>query len=256
VPPDYFSRTGQLWGNPIYNWDRMRESGFQWWIERVRSTLESVDIIRLDHFRGFAGCWEIPGGNETAEHGEWVNSPGEEIFSAIRHELGELPLIAEDLGVITPDVEKLRDDFAFPGMRVLQFAFTSDNSNEHLPHNFVPNLVVYTATHDNDTTVGWYNYEKEGSDWNSSALERERTYCNRYLNSNGHEIHWDLIRCAYSSVADLAIIPLQDILGLGTQARMNHPSTATNNWGWRYRKDALTPQISERLKSLAELFGR
>jgi 4-alpha-glucanotransferase len=257
VPPDYFSATGQLWGNPIYNWDRMLRDGFRWWIERVRATLEIFDIVRIDHFRGFAASWEIPGGDKTAERGRWVNVPGRELFSAIKNALGDLPIIAEDLGVITPDVEALRDDFELPGMRILQFAFGGDTLNQDLPHNYIKNCVVYTGTHDNDTTVGWFtSVAGEGSTRDSEQIERERQFCLNYLNTDGSEIHWDFIRAVLASVADTAIIPLQDLLGLGTEARMNLPNSTSGNWGWRYKAGALNDELGERLKQLTQIYGR
>ncbi len=257
VPPDYFSSTGQYWGNPIYNWDRMLADGFRWWIERVRATLEIYDIVRVDHFRGFAASWEIPGKDKTAERGLWVNVPGRELFTAIKHALGDLPIIAEDLGVITPDVEALRDDFGLPGMRILQFAFGGDTLNHDLPHNYIKNSVVYTGTHDNDTTVGWFtSVAGEGSTRNAAQIERERAFCLNYLNTDGHEIHWDFIRAVLASVADTAIIPLQDLLGLGNEARMNLPNSTSGNWSWRYKAGALTPELAERLKHLTQVYGR
>ncbi|HYY59315.1 MAG TPA: 4-alpha-glucanotransferase [Pyrinomonadaceae bacterium] len=257
VPPDYFSATGQLWGNPLYNWDHMRADGFRWWIARVEATLQTVDILRIDHFRGFAACWEIPGGDKTAERGRWVEAPGRELFTAIRQASGELPIIAEDLGVITPDVEALRDDFGFPGMRILQFAFSSDSKNQDLPHNYHPNVVVYTGTHDNDTTVGWFKSEAgSGSTRDAAQIEREREFCLKYLNTDGREIHWDFIRAVFASVADTAVVPLQDVLGLDTAARMNLPNSTSGNWAWRYREGALTNAIGRRLKDLTELYGR
>ena len=257
VPPDYFSATGQLWGNPIYNWDEMLRDHFRWWVERVRATLQTVDILRIDHFRGFAACWEVPGGDKTAEHGQWVNAPGRELFTAIKNALGELPIIAEDLGVITPDVEALRDDFGFPGMRILQFAFGGDSHNTHLPHNYIRNVVVYTGTHDNDTTVGWFKSEAgEGSTRNEEQVTRERNFCLRYLNSMGEEIHWDFIRVMLASVADTTLVPLQDVLGLGTQARMNLPASTHGNWSWRYKASALTDATSKRLREMTELYAR
>jgi 4-alpha-glucanotransferase len=257
VPPDYFSATGQLWGNPIYDWERMRADGFRWWIERTRATLRLFDIIRLDHFRGFAACWEIPGGDLTAERGQWVEVPGRELFTSMKQALGELPIVAEDLGVITPDVVRLRDDFDLPGMRILQFAFGGDPRNHDLPHNYTANAVVYTGTHDNDTTVGWFNsHAKEGSTRDAEQVERERQFCLRYLHTNGKEIHWDFIRVALSSVADIALIPLQDVLGLGNEARMNLPASTGGNWSWRYRAKALTDKLSARLKEMTELYGR
>jgi 4-alpha-glucanotransferase len=257
VPPDYFSSTGQLWGNPLYNWERMRATGFRWWIARVAATLQTVDILRIDHFRGFAACWEIPGGDKTAERGRWVEAPGRELFTVIRQALGELPIIAEDLGVITPDVEALRDDFGFPGMRILQFAFGGDPANHDLPHNYHRNVVVYTGTHDNDTTVGWFESEAgTGSTRDAAQIEREREFCLKYLQADGREIHWAFIRAVLASVADMAIVPLQDVLGLDTTARMNLPNTTSGNWEWRYKAGALTFEISERLKELTELYGR
>lgn len=257
VPPDYFSATGQLWGNPIYNWGRMLADGFRWWIERVRATLQIFDIVRIDHFRGFAASWEIPGGDKTAERGQWVEVPGRELFTAIKRALGELPIIAEDLGVITPDVEALRDDFQLPGMRILQFAFGGDAKNIDLPHNYIRNSVVYTGTHDNDTTVGWFgSVAGAGSTRAAEQIERERRFCLDYLNSEGQEIHWDFIRALLASVANTAIVPLQDVLGIGTEARMNLPNTTSGNWAWRYKSGVLTEEIAERLRGLTQIYGR
>jgi 4-alpha-glucanotransferase len=257
VPPDYFSQTGQYWGNPLFNWDRMRADGFRWWIERVRSTLRLVDIARIDHFRGFAACWEIPGGDKTAERGRWVEAPGRELFTAIREALGELPIIAEDLGVITPDVEKLRDDFGFPGMRILQFAFSSDPKNTDLPHNYHQNVVVYTGTHDNDTTVGWFNsVAGEGSTRTAEQIECEREFCLKYLRTDGQRIHWDFIQAVLASVANTAIVPLQDVLGLGSEARMNLPNSTSSNWRWRFRETELTNELASELRELTSLYGR
>jgi 4-alpha-glucanotransferase len=257
VPPDYFSSTGQLWGNPLYDWQRMLDDRFKWWIERVRATLTVVDVARVDHFRGFAACWEIPGGDKTAERGQWVEAPGRELFTAIRKTLGELPIIAEDLGVITPDVVALREEFGFPGMRILQFGFGSDSKNIDLPHNYVPNVVAYTGTHDNDTTVGWFHsVAGEGSTRTAQQIERERKFCMDYLNTSGEEIHWDFIRGVLASVANTAIVPLQDLLGLGTEARMNLPNSTEGNWAWRYKPGVLTDKIGARLKELTQLYGR
>ena len=257
VPPDYFSKTGQYWGNPLFDWERMLADGFKWWIARVRAALQMVDTARIDHFRGFAACWEIPGGDQTAERGRWAEAPGRELFTAIRAALGELPIIAEDLGVITPDVEKLRDDFGFPGMRILQFAFSSDTKNIDLPHNYHRNVVVYTGTHDNDTTVGWFNsVAGEGSTRTAKQIECERRLCLKYLNTEGEEIHWDFIREVFASVANTAIVPMQDVLGLGTEARMNLPNSTSGNWLWRYRGGVLSDELTARLRSLADLYGR
>ncbi|HEV7473424.1 MAG TPA: 4-alpha-glucanotransferase, partial [Pyrinomonadaceae bacterium] len=257
VPPDYFSATGQLWGNPLYNWERMRSEGFKWWIQRVRATLDTYDIARIDHFRGFAACWEIPGGDQTAERGRWVEAPGRELFTAIRAALGEVPIIAEDLGVITPDVEALRDDFGFPGMRILQFGFSSDSKNLDLPHNYHRNVVVYTGTHDNDTAVGWFSsVAGAGSTRDAEQIRREREFCLTYLNTEGHEINWDFVRAVMASVANTAVVPMQDVLGLGTEARMNLPNSTAGNWAWRVRANELTDEIAARLRGLTELYGR
>jgi len=258
VPPDYFSKTGQLWGNPLYDWERMREDGFKWWVERARAMLSLVDVIRIDHFRGFAAYWEIPGGDPTAERGSWVFAPGRELFQAIKASLGELPIIAEDLGFITPDVIELRDEFGFPGMRILQFGFSTDSTNKDLPHNYVRNTVVYTGTHDNDTAVGWYGSEPAGgaSVRSSEQVERERRRCLEYLDSDGTEINWDFIRAIYASAGDTALVPLQDVLGLGSEARMNTPATMSGNWSWRFREGELNESLSARLRHLADTYGR
>src|SRR5256886_10735304 len=257
VPPDYFSKTGQYWGNPIFNWERMLADGFKWWIERVRATLQMVDIARIDHFRGFAAGWEIPGGDTTAERGRWAEAPGRELFTAIRNALGELPIIAEDLGVITPDVENLRDDFGFPGMRILQFGFSSDTRNIDLPHNYHHNVAVYTGTHDNDTTVGWFNsVAGAGSTRNATQIEGEREFCIRYLQTDGKEIHWDFMRAVFASVANTAIVPMQDLLGLGTEARMNLPNSTSGNWLCRLKATSLPANLGKTLKDLSNLYGR
>jgi len=246
VPPDYFSETGQLWGNPLYRWERMAETGYAWWIERFRAIFELVDIVRLDHFRGFEAYWEVPATEKTAVHGRWVTGPGADLFLAVEKALGKLPIIAEDLGVITPEVEKLRDRFEFPGMRILQFAFASDAEDSFLPHNYIVNCVVYTGTHDNDTTIGWFN----------TCTEKERHAMLAYFGTDGHEISWDLIRRLFASVADTAIIPLQEVLSLGPEARMNYPSRLGGNWSWRFLPEALTPEIRTRLRRLTEIYGR
>ncbi len=257
VPPDYFSKTGQLWGNPIYNWDAMRADGFKWWISRVKFTLKTVDVLRIDHFRGFAASWEVPGGDKTAENGRWVNVPGKELFTTLRKTLGKLPILAEDLGVITPDVEELRDGFGFPGMRILQFAFGGDTENLDLPHNYIKNCVVYTGTHDNDTTVGWFNSQAgAGSTRGEDEISREHDFCLKYLNSDGSEIHWDFIRTVLGSVANTAIVPMQDLLGLGTEARMNLPASESGNWFWQCREGDVSREIADRLGDLVETYGR
>jgi len=257
VPPDHFSETGQLWGNPLYDWGHMRANNFDWWVERMRAAMRMVDIVRIDHFRGFAACWEVPAEDETAENGKWVNVPGRQLFDTLKKNLGDMPVLAEDLGTITPDVIALRDELGFPGMRVLQFAFGGDTRDTHLPHNYVPDTVVYTGTHDNDTVVGWFNTEAgEGSTQDAAQIEREREYCLKYLGTDGEEINWDFIRAAMASVAEIAIIPLQDVLGLDSSGRMNIPASDQGNWGWRFKSGALTEELSERLKDLTEIYGR
>jgi 4-alpha-glucanotransferase len=252
VPPDYFSETGQLWGNPLYNWEAMAAQGYQWWIDRLQATLRLIDMVRIDHFRGFEAYWEIPAGEETAIKGQWVKAAGVELFQAIEKVLGDLPILAEDLGVITPEVEALRDHFQFPGMKVLQFAFDSKEAgglnatNTFLPHNHHRNAVVYTGTHDNDTTKGWYR----------KRTSEEKDLIRRYLGRDGHDIAWDFIRLAMASVARFAIIPLQDVLNLDSEARMNTPSTLGGNWAWRYRAEVLNEWASTRLRELVDLYGR
>jgi 4-alpha-glucanotransferase len=248
VPPDYFSATGQLWGNPVYNWDALEKTDFKWWIKRVQGILEYVDLIRIDHFRGFEAFWAVPQGEETAIDGEWVEAPGEKFFQILDRELGQLPIVAEDLGVITPEVEALRDKFNFPGMKILQFAFDSDRANPFLPFNYLQrNCIVYTGTHDNDTTVGWF--------YARSPEEQARVV--DYLGCVCPEgIHWSLIRLALSSVSDRAIFPLQDIFGWGSETKMNMPGTAEGNWQWRYQVDDLRKDLSDRLKHLTYLYGR
>jgi 4-alpha-glucanotransferase len=254
VPPDYFSLTGQLWGNPLYHWDVMAAQDYQWWIERVRITLHQVDMVRFDHFRGFEAYWEVPAGEETAVHGRWVKGPGAALFEVLFNALGDpsagsgrgVPIIAEDLGVITPEVEALRDGFGFPGMRILQFAFEGDATNPYLPHNYERNCVVYTGSHDNDTTRGWF----------ASAPEPEQAFCINYLSYTPDDMAWALMRLAASSVAALAIFPVQDVLSLGSEARMNMPSQAAGNWAWRLPANALSDDHIARLAELAETYGR
>ena len=246
VPPDYFSKTGQLWGNPVYCWDVMKEQGYRWWIARFAKTFELVDIVRVDHFRGFAAYWSIPFGEETAVNGKWEPGPGQDLFCAVENKLGKLPIIAEDLGVITPDVVVLRDAFDFPGMKVLQFAFSGQPDNEYLPHTYEQNYVVYTGTHDNDTTLGWY----------TSISPEDQAWITSYLNTDGSNICWDLIRAAWSSVADMAVIPFQDLLQLGSEARMNTPGTHERNWEWRFTWDTLTKEMQNRLRTLTQMYWR
>jgi 4-alpha-glucanotransferase len=247
VPPDYFSATGQLWGNPHYRWDVMEADGFAWWIERFRMLLAMVDVVRLDHFRGFAAAWAVPHGNTTAEEGEWVPAPGRALFSALRDALGDVPIIAENLGVITPDVEALRHEFGYPGMVILQFAFSTDAADASLPHNMERNTVVYTGTHDNDTTVGWYE--------SSPPAERARVlrYVRRF---SGLDISWDLLHAAFASVAVFAVVPLQDVLRLGTAARMNLPGRPSGNWSWRFQHGDITGELIDSLRTMSETYGR
>ncbi|KKI99836.1 4-alpha-glucanotransferase [Prochlorothrix hollandica] len=248
VPPDYFSETGQLWGNPVYNWDYLQQSQFAWWIQRFESLLDYVDIIRIDHFRGLQAYWVVPEGETTAMKGWWVEAPGYAFFNRIRDHFGKLPIIAEDLGIITPEVDALRDTFDFPGMKILQFSFDSGVENPYLPFNFAhANCVVYTGTHDNNTTVGWFSDRSLPEQWQVAQYLGHRSF---------HGIHWDLITLALGSVANQAITPLQDVLGLGTEARMNFPSQAAGNWNWRYRAEHLTPKLSDRLGQLTIAFGR
>jgi 4-alpha-glucanotransferase len=247
VPPDYFSETGQLWGNPVYKWEKLQQDDFGWWVQRFEALLEYVDIIRIDHFRGFEAYWAVKQGETTAIHGEWIKAPGEEFFQVLNDKLGKLPIMAEDLGIITPEVEALRDRFEFPGMKILHFAFGGGPDNPYLPFIYSRNCVVYTGTHDNNTTVGWFN----------QISEQEKGNVLRYLGAQSSEgIHWDLIRLALGSVANQAIIPVQDLLGLGGEAQMNFPSKAEGNWGWRYRPGALTEDLRDRLKSLTYTYGR
>jgi len=250
VPPDYFSVTGQLWGNPLYQWNVHKKTGYAWWLERFRSVLSLVDIVRVDHFRGFAGYWEVPFGQPTAEHGRWVKGPGGDFFKAMNEGLlegsdSELPIVAEDLGVITPDVVALRDEFNLPGMKILQFGFDKAE-NPFLPHNYVTNCVAYTGTHDNDTALGWY----------SNAPEYEKDFARRYLRVDGSDFAWDLIRSVWSSVAVYAVTPMQDALSLGTEARMNFPSKLGGNWEWRMSEADMSPELAGGLKELNDLYLR
>ena len=246
VPPDVFSETGQRWGNPLYRWEAHARDGYAWWVQRIRRIFELVDIVRIDHFRGFAGYWEIPASEATAVKGRWLPGPGEALFEAIARELGALPIIAEDLGVITPDVVALRRQFAFPGMRILQFAFEGGSGNAYLPHNHEPDTVVYTGTHDNDTTPGWWH----------SLDEPQRARVRDYLGSAAHEIHWDLIRAACASVADTVVHPMQDVLGLGGEHRMNLPGRGEGYWEWRFAWSQVRPEHAQRLAHLAQLYRR
>jgi 4-alpha-glucanotransferase len=246
VPPDAFSETGQRWGNPLYRWTELRQRGYDWWVKRMSWALESCDIIRLDHFRGFQQFWEIPNSEPTAVHGHWVDGPGEDLFRVLREKLGDLPFIAEDLGVITPDVNQLRERLLMPGMRVLQFGFGNPGAHIYLPHRYERNTVVYTGTHDNDTTVGWWK----------SCSEYERRFAGALLGDTGDGINWAMVRLAQSSTANLCLVPLQDVLGLGSEARMNIPSFGDGNWSWRYRPGALQSELAQKLATLAEVTDR
>ena len=246
VPPDYFAPTGQLWGNPLYRWDVHAATGYKWWLERIKATLDMVDIIRIDHFRGFAGYWEVPGNAKTAEIGRWVPGPGKDFFRSIRQSLGDLPIIAEDLGVITPDVVELRDKFDLPGMRIFQFAFDSDPEDPFLPHNYPENCVVYTGTHDNDTVRGWYE----------RVPEKDKAFYRRYLDRDGSIVSWDMIRGVWSSVAVFGLAPMQDFLNLGNEARMNYPGNPSGNWMWRMSTNAQTPELQAKIKELNYLYSR
>ncbi len=258
VPPDYFSTTGQLWGNPIYDWDAMRARGYDWWIRRMRAAFELFDLVRVDHFRGFEAYWEVPGTDTTAVNGQWVKGPGADLLTAITSALGPLPIVAENLGVITPEVETLRERFGYPGMSILQFAFgTDEQANVFQPHSYPRERVVYTGTHDNDTTLGWWSSSGDGDSTRSADdVAREKDYAMRYLATDGREMHWTLIRTALASVASTALIPMQDVLGLGSEARMNLPGRPSGNWGFRFSWDQLTPEITGRLRALVDLYQR
>jgi 4-alpha-glucanotransferase len=253
VPPDLFSAHGQLWGNPLYKWEVHKKDGYAWWLSRVRSSLKIFDILRFDHFRGFAGYYEIPAGHKTAEFGRWVTGPGKDLFRAIDKHLGDglitqgtgLPFIAEDLGVVTPDVIELLEAFNLPGMRVMQFAFSGPD-NPFLPHNYVPNCVAYTGTHDNDTSRGWF----------AAAEPHEREFAQRYLRVDGSDFAWDLIRAVWGSVADIAITPMQDVLNCGGEARMNFPSRLGGNWEWRMGEGDMNDGLSGRLRELNWMYLR
>ncbi len=256
VPPDYFSATGQYWGNPLYRWDVMMHHKYEWWIERFRQAFRLTDYLRLDHFRGFAAYWEVPvNAEQTAANGRWVTGPGAALFQTVQAALGEQPIIAEDLGIITPDVVKIREVMNLPGMRVLQFAFgafDTDWTDAYLPHNFENNTVVYTGTHDNDTTAGWF----------STATDQERSHVLTYFEldpanpPSPAEMAWRMVRQAFASVADLAVVPLQDVLGVGNEGRMNYPGRAENNWAWRYQPDSLSDRLGERLAHITEMYAR
>jgi 4-alpha-glucanotransferase len=241
VPPDYFSETGQMWGNPLYCWEAHQTTGYAWWLARLRHAFTQADRVRIDHFRGFAAYWEIPADAPNAITGQWITGPGEHFFTAVQNAFPNLPIIAEDLGLITPDVLKLRDDFHLPGMRVLQFAFGDDEANYFLPHHYVPNTVAYTGTHDNDTTVGWWH----------TAPPHVREFAQRYLQTDGSDIQWVMMRTLSVSVADTVIFPMQDVLGLGSDDRMNFPGKADGNWEWRFEWGQLKPEYAHRLAEIS-----
>lgn len=248
VPPDYFSATGQLWGNPLYRWDRMAQTGYRWWIDRLRSALARHDLVRIDHFRGFAAYWEVPAEAETAVTGRWVQGPGADFFRVLQHELGDdLPIVAEDLGDITQEVLDLRDEFGLPGMKVLQFGFGGRADNLFLPHNYTEPFVAYSGTHDNDTSRGWYE---------SSSTPEERDHFRRYFATDGRDVAWTMIRGVFASVARVAVVPLQDLLQVGAEGRMNLPGRAEGNWQWRFHAGALESGVVERLAGMARLYGR
>lgn len=258
VPPDYFSATGQRWGNPLYRWDVMAQDGYQWWVNRFRTTFALVDLVRLDHFRGFEAYWEIPASESTAVNGQWEKGPGAVFFESMLAAISNFAVIVEDLGVITLEVDALRDQFGFPGMRILQMAFGNDpKAPEYRPHSHIRNCVAYTATHDHNTTVGWFTAEP-GTETTQTReeVEAERRYALEYLRTDGSEIHWDFIRVAMSSVANLCVFPLQDVFGLGSKYRMNTPGTTQGNWEWRFTKDMITPEIKVKLANLTRIYER
>lgn len=241
VPPDYFSETGQLWGNPLYRWEMHEKTGYAWWIERMKHALSFFDLVRVDHFRGFANYWAVPATAQTAIEGKWMPGPSDKLFEAFKQAIGHLPIIAEDLGLITPDVIELRDRFELPGMRILQFAFGEDERNYFLPHHYVANCVAYTGTHDNDTSVGWWN----------TAREHEKSFAQRYLNFDGNEINWQMINILSASAANTVIFPLQDVIGLNSEHRMNMPGTSEGNWSWRFSWGQIQSWHTDRLEELS-----
>lgn len=255
APPDSFSKTGQLWGNPPYRWPALKRTDYEWWVARLQLTLERFDAARLDHFIGFRRCWEVPATARNARHGRFVRVPGQDFFERVRAVLGGLPFVAEDLGLVTEEVTKLRDCFGLPGMRVLQFAFEGEGANDYQPHRYSHNSVVYTGTHDNDTIMGWFAARSAGSGA-SQARARELDRALRYLGTRGAQFNWDMIRLALMSVANVAIFPVQDLLGLGSWARMNVPGTARGNWEWRLKERQLGPALAERLGLLSETYER
>ncbi|GAB4317612.1 MAG: 4-alpha-glucanotransferase [Candidatus Zixiibacteriota bacterium] len=258
VPPDYFSRTGQLWGNPVYNWDALKKSDYAWWLLRFRMACDRFDAVRLDHFIGFHRAWSVRAGLKTAKSGRYENGPGAEFLDSMLSELGGLPFIAEDLGVVTTEVTAMREQFGLPGVRVVQFGFSDDSGrSEHLPHNFPRDCVAYTGTHDNDTAMGWFSDRgKSATTRSKQTVERERRIAMAYLGSDGKTFHWDMIRAAMMSAASITIFPMQDVLGLGTESRMNHPAHSKGNWEWRVEQSALSESVQSELGLLTRLYGR
>jgi len=246
VPPDYFSETGQLWGNPVFDWDRVAERDFDWWLARIHFNLRMFDQVRVDHFRGLESFWAVGAEEETAIIGEWLPAKGYELFQKLKEQMGNLEVIAEDLGVITPEVEKLRDDFGLPGMKILQFAFCTDQTNMDLPHNYTANFIVYTGTHDNDTSLGWFN----------SIQNKERRFLHRYISGRGKQFVENFIEYAWASAAHTSIIPMQDVLGLGSEARMNTPGVAAGNWDWRFTWPQIRQNHKVFLKKITEKYNR
>lgn len=257
VPPDYFSETGQRWGNPIYNWKEIEQTGFHWWVERFRGMFRIYDVLRVDHFRGFQAFWEVPANEETAINGQWVKAPGEKLFQAVVSELGELEIVAENLGVITPEVEALRSKFDFPGMAILQFAFGIEgNAADYRPHNLERKVIAYTGTHDNDTVIGWWNHSDTSDTRTTEDVQKEREFTLAYLGPSDEPMNWRMIRAYLASVAQVVVSPMQDILGLGREARMNRPGTAHGNWEWRMLPEAFTDAHQSKLNHLSAIYDR
>ena len=247
-PPDAFSKTGQLWGNPIYDWDYLEKTGYKWWVDRVRESFKIYDVVRIDHFRGFESYWEVPYGEKTAINGQWTKGPGMKLFKAIESVLGRVNVIAEDLGYLTDEVLEFRDETGFPGMKILQFAFDSREESDYLPHNYIKNCIAYTGTHDNDTFRGWYEL---------TGNKKDIEYCKKYLKLNDEEgYNWGFIRGVWSSVADTSIALMQDFLNLGNESRMNMPSTTGTNWRWRLKKEMLTDELANEIYNITKLYGR
>ncbi len=257
VPPDYFSATGQLWGNPLYRWDRMAADGYRWWIRRMGAAFRMFDLVRMDHFRGFEAYWEVPASEPTAIRGRWVKGPGSGLFRALESALGPLPIVAENLGVITPEVEAIRREFLLPGMAVLQFAFGKDpQAPSFRPHNYPRDVMAYSGTHDNDTVMGWWTSEGGDSTRSAADVREEKARARAYLDTDGSEMNWTMIRTLMASVAGTVVFPVQDVLGLGSEARMNTPSVPSGNWRWRVQHNALTPQLAHRLREMTILYER